>query len=364
MVVTDPLLPDNPIVFVNAAFLDLTGYAEPEVRGRNCRFLQGPETSPETVARIRRAVAAGEEITTDILNYRRDGSTFWNELYISPIRDPEGRIRHFFASQVDVTRRQDAERAEAELRRINETLEQRVAEAVAEQERALAQLAQSHKLEALGQLAGGVAHDFNNALQTITGGARMILRRGDDNAAVQRFAGMVLEAANRGTSVTRWLLAFARRDALHAEPVDIAGLLAGFQEVLAHTLGAGTNIRVEVSGGLPFPWADRSQLETVLVNLATNARDAMLPAGGTVTLSAAVEVVPDSSTHPAGLSAGKYMRLTVADTGAGMDEATLARATEPFFTTKPQGKGTGLFGTAILSMASTGDPELLSFAEN
>jgi PAS domain S-box-containing protein len=342
MVVTDPSLPDNPIVFVNAAFLVLTGYAEHEVRGRNCRFLQGPKTDRDAVARIRRAIAAGEEITTDILNYRRDGSIFWNELYISPIRDPDGRIRHFFASQVDVTRRQDAERAEAELRRINETLEQRVAEAVAERERALAHLAQSHKLEALGQLAGGVAHDFNNALQTITGGARMILRRGDDNAAVQRFAGMVLEAANRGTSVTRRLLAFARRDALRAEPVDIAGLLGGFQEVLAHTLGAGINIRVEISGGLPFPWADRSQLETVLVNLATNARDAMLPAGGTVTLSAAVEVVADPSTHSAGLTAGKYMRLTVADTGAGMDAETLAHATEPFFTTKPQGKGTGL----------------------
>ncbi len=342
MVVTDPLLPDNPLVFVNAAFLDLTGYSEHEVLGRNCRFLQGPETDPDAAARIRRAVAAGEEITIEILNYRRDGSSFWNELYISPIRDPEGRIRHFFASQVDVTRRQDAERAEVELRRLNETLEQRVAEAVAERERALAHLAQSHKLEALGQLAGGVAHDFNNALQTITGGARMILRRGDDNAAVHRFAGMVLEAANRGTSVTRRLLAFARRDALRSEPVDIARLLGGFQEVLAHTFGGVIKIQVEASGDLPFPRADRSQLETVLVNLATNARDAMLPAGGTVTLSAAVEVVADPTTHPATLPSGTYMRLTVEDTGTGMDEETLAHATEPFFTTKPQGKGTGL----------------------
>jgi PAS domain S-box-containing protein len=342
MAVTDPSLPDNPIVFVNAAFLDLTGYAEHEVRGRNCRFLQGPETDPRTVADIRRAVATGEEITTEILNYRRDGSSFWNELYISPIRDPEGCIRHFFASQVDVTRRQDAERAETELRRLNETLEQRVAEAVAERERALAHLAQSHKLEALGQLAGGVAHDFNNALQTITGGARMILRRSDDNAAVQRFAGMVLEAANRGTSVTRRLLAFARRDALRAEPVDIAGLLGGFQEVLTHTLGGVISIQVKAPDGLPFPQADRSQLETVLVNLATNARDAMLPKGGTLMLSAAVEVVADPSTHPATLSSGTYVRLMVADTGTGMDSETLAHATEPFFTTKPQGKGTGL----------------------
>jgi PAS domain S-box-containing protein len=342
MAVSDPMLPDNPVVFVNAAFVNLTGYPEHEVIGRNCRFLQGSGTDPEAVSRIRRAIAAGEEITTEILNYRRDGSAFWNELYISPIRDPDGRIRHFFASQVDVTRRQAAERAEAELRRVNETLEQRVAEAVAERERALAYLAQSQKLEALGQLAGGVAHDFNNALQTISGGARMIQRRGSDHDAVQRFAGMVLEAANRGASVTRRLLAFARRDALRAEPVDIARLLSGFQEVLTHTLGGGIRVEVEASNSLPFPQADRSQLETVLINLATNSRDAMFPVGGTVTLSAAVEVVADASVHPALLPPGTYMRLMVADTGTGMDQETLAHATEPFFTTKPQGKGTGL----------------------
>jgi PAS domain S-box-containing protein len=342
MPVTDPTLPDNPLVFVNAAFLDMTGYAESEVLGRNCRFLQGSETDPEAVSRIRRALAAGEEITIDILNYRRDGSSFWNGLYICPIRDPDSRIRHFFASQVDVTRRQDAERAEAALRRLNETLEQRVAEAVAERERALAHLAQAQKLEALGQLAGGVAHDFNNALQTITGGARMILRRGGDAAAAQRFAGMVLEAANRGTSVTRRLLAFARRDALRAEMVDVANLLRGFQEVLAHTLGPQIRIEVQAPSGLPSTQVDRSRLETVLVNLATNARDAMLPAGGTVTLSAAVEAVADPLAHPASLQPGPYLRLAVKDTGTGMDGDTLAHATEPFFTTKPQGKGTGL----------------------
>jgi PAS domain S-box-containing protein len=342
MAVTDPTLPDNPLVFVNAAFLDLMGYAEGEVLGRNCRFLQGPGTDPEAVSRIRHAVAAGEEITLDILNYRRDGSAFWNELYISPIRDPDGRIRHYFASQVDVTRRQDAERAEAELRRLNETLELRVAEAVAERERALVHLAQSQKLEALGQLAGGVAHDFNNALQTITGGARMILRRGGDPAAAQRFAGMVLEAANRGASVTRRLLAFARRDALRAEPVDVARLLDEFQEVLAHTLGPQISIQVEAPVDLPAPSVDRSQLETVLVNLATNARDAMLPAGGTLTLSAGVEEVAGPPAHAARFRRAPISAWRCGTPGPGWTRDTLAHATEPFFTTKPQGKGTGL----------------------
>ena len=338
MLVTDPAQPDNPIVFVNDAFLELTGYSREVVLGRNCRFLQGPDTDPEAVAEVRRAIAAAEDITVELLNYRRDGSAFWNRLFISPVRDPEGRVRHFFASQVDVTRRQEAERAQAELRRLNETLEQRVAEAVADRERALAQLVQSQKLEALGQLAGGVAHDFNNVLQAITGGARMILRRGSDPAAVRRFAGMVLEAADRGASVTRRLLAFARRDALRAEPVDAAALLGGLREVLAHTLGPAIEVRVEAADGLRPVLADRSRLETVLVNLATNARDAMTPSGGALVLSVAAETVADALTHPAGLAAGDYLRLTVSDTGQGMDEDTLAHATEPFFTTKPQGK--------------------------
>jgi PAS domain S-box-containing protein len=342
MVVTDFTLPDNPIVFVNRAFLDLTGYAKDEVIGRNCRFLQGPDTAPEAVAEIQHAIAAGQDITVELLNYRRDGSAFWNRLFISPVRDLGGRIRHFFASQVDVTRRYNAERAETAIRQLNETLERRVAEAVAEQEAALARLAQAQKLEALGQLAGGVAHDFNNALQAITGGARMILRRSTDTEAVLRFTRMVLTAAERGTSVTRRLMAFARRDELRAEPTDIGRVLAGLQEVLAHTLGAEIEIRLSVPDDLPAIRADRSQLETALVNLATNARDAMLPAGGTLSLSASVETTGSLQMQSAGLTPGVYLRLSVVDSGVGMDAATLARATEPFFTTKPQEKGTGL----------------------
>jgi len=150
---------------------------------------------------------------------------------------------------------------------------------------------------------------------------------------------MVADAARRGTSVTRRLLAFARREELRPDTLDVGALLEGLHEILSATLGAGIRVEVEAEPGLPPVLADRGQLETVLVNLATNARDAM-PRGGRLTLSAGVERV--EAGRPGGLAAGAYVRLCVADSGEGMDAATLARAAEPFFTTKPLGQGTGL----------------------
>jgi len=216
-------------------------------------------------------------------------------------------------------------------------------EARREREAALERLALAQRMEALGRLAGGVAHDFNNVLQAVLGGAKVIQSRPGDANAVRRLAGMVAEAAERGASVTRRLLAFARRGELRTEPVEVGPLLAGLREVLAHTLGANIQVRVEADPALPVTLTDRGQLETVLVNLAVNARDAMAPrGGGTLTLSAALEEVGAGTEHPLGLAPGPYLRLAVADTGSGMDAATLARAGEPFFTTKAKGEGTGL----------------------
>jgi signal transduction histidine kinase/FixJ family two-component response regulator len=212
-----------------------------------------------------------------------------------------------------------------------------------EREAALEGLAHTQRMEALGRLAGGVAHDFNNVLQAVLGGAKLIARRPEDAAAVRRFAGMISEAADRGASVTRRLLASARRGELRAEIVDVVALLAGVREVLTHTLGAEIQVRLEADGLLPPVLADRGQLETVLVNLAVNGRDAMASrGGGTLTLSADPEEIPVGKEHAASLKPGRYLRLSVRDTGAGMDPATLARAAEPFFTTKPKSKGTGL----------------------
>ena len=202
-------------------------------------------------------------------------------------------------------------------------------------------LAQAQKMEALGQLAGGIAHDFNNVLQAVSGGLSLIRRRAEDAASVQRLAAMAEDAVARGASITRRLLAFARQGTLSAEPVPAGPLLEGLHEMLTPTLGAGITVRLDVGPGLPPMLADRAQLETTLVNLAVNARDAM-PQGGTLELAAHAEAIGAGDDHPSGLRGGHYVRLDVIDTGTGMDAATLARASEPFFTTKPPNQGTGL----------------------
>ena len=188
----------------------------------------------------------------------------------------------------------------------------------------------------MGQLAGGIAHDFNNVLQAIAGAVGLIRASLADGAKVARMASIAEAAAARGASITRRLLAFARHGDLLAEDLSAAAVLGGVAEILAHTLGSTIHIVVQAAEDLPHMLADRGQLETVLVNLATNARDAM-PRGGTLTLAAGCEDGAAGS-----LAEGAYVCLTVADTGCGIEPAVLARVTEPFFTTKPIGQGTGL----------------------
>ncbi len=255
-----------------------------------------------------------------------------------PLRDRDGQIIGALTAMLDVTERRAAENR---LHALRETLEQRVREEVAAREAAQQEAAQAQKMQALGQLAGGVAHDFNNVLQAISGAISLIERRAECPETVRRFARTAAASAERGAAVARRLLTFARRGDLRAAPVNAAELLRDTAGILAHTLSAQLTVRVEAATDAGWLMADGPQLQTVLVNLAANARDAMQD-GGTLTLRAASETVMPGAAHPAGLRSGRYVRLDTADTGTGMEAATLARATEPFFTTKPIDKGTGL----------------------
>ena len=262
------------------------------------------------------------------------GAPRWWDVVVAPVLGADGSVACAVAISRDVT---DARKATLALQQLNEELDARVQAEVAAADAARSQLAQAQKMEALGQLAGGVAHDFNNVLQAVQGAAGMIERRPENADRVQHLARLVLEAAKRGASVTRRLLAFSHRGELQATAVDVERVLHDLREMLAHTLGALVQVQVDIAPGVPPLLADKGQLETVLVNLATNARDAM-PDGGTLRFSATLATAADG---PA-LAEGRYVRIDISDTGMGMDAATLTRASEPFFTTKAVGKGTGL----------------------
>jgi PAS domain S-box-containing protein len=212
-------------------------------------------------------------------------------------------------------------------------------EAAAELEHAQEALRQSQKMDAMGQLTGGVAHDFNNLLTPIVGGLDMLQRRGVGGEREQRLIAGAIQSADRAKMLVQRLLAFARRQPLQPVPVDVGQLVEGMAELLASTTGPQVRVVVESGADLPPAKADPNQLEMALLNLGVNARDAM-PHGGTLRISVTAEQVGQH--HRAKLKSGRYLRLSVADTGIGMDEATLARAVEPFFSTKGIGKGTGL----------------------
>ncbi|WP_152622950.1 ATP-binding protein, partial [Pseudomonas fluorescens] len=239
--------------------------------------------------------------------------------------------------------------AEEELRELNATLELRVAHAIAEREEVQQALRQSQKMEAMGQLTGGVAHDFNNLLTPIVGTLDMLQRRGVGGDREQRLIGGALQSADRAKTLVQRLLAFARRQPLQAVPVDVAKLVGEMGDLVASTTGPQIKVVVEAPMELPAAMADPNQLEMAILNLSVNARDAM-PEGGTMRISASTEVVGNG--HRSHLPAGHYVCLSVADTGIGMDATTLARAVEPFFSTKGIGKGTGLGLSMVHGLAS------------
>ncbi len=214
--------------------------------------------------------------------------------------------------------------------------------AALQREGAEARLFQSQRLEALGQLTGGVAHDFNNLLTVVSGNLQMLEDRIADDALGARLAKAALRATSRGADLTRKLLAFSRRQTLQPRAIDVAQLLDSIVDVLRRTLGAKIDVRLDLEDALPPAKADPGMLDTALLNLAVNARDAM-PDGGRLTLSASrVSAPAHPATRDEPLVAGDYVRIVVADTGSGMSPEVLARAFEPFFTTKESGKGSGL----------------------
>lgn len=311
----DPIDEPGPrIVYVNKAFERLTGYRKADVLGKSPRFLQGPETDRTQLDRIRAALERHESVRAVMVNYDRAGQGYHTEIDISPIFDDEDRCTHFVAVQRDISER------------IN--LEER--------------LRQSQRLEAVGQLTGGIAHDFNNLLTVIMGNAEMLGESLSDDGELSPVANMISNAAQRGAELTQRLLAFARRQALEPRAVNIDKLVASMDGLLRRALGDHIEIEITRSGGLWPALVDEGQLESALLNLCLNARDAM-PGGGRLTIETAnARLDRDYADRQGDLEPGQYVMLSVSDTGRGIDPAILDRVFEPFFTTKEKHKGTGL----------------------
>jgi PAS domain S-box-containing protein len=298
---------------VSNTWLELTGYRAEDVIGRPLfHFLTEPS------ARQFMQTDWPELLRQDYLPPRDYKAVTRSGQFLDVVaaarieRDEEGRFLHALGGLTDVTERRRAEEA----------------------------LRQSQKIEAIGHLTGGVAHDFNNLLAVVIGNLDLLRKRlADAEPRHLRLLDNALEGANRGASLTQRLLSFARRQDLRPEPVDTARLVHGMSDLLQRSLGPMIRVEARFPLDLPPARADAHQLELALLNLSVNARDAM-PDGGTLEVSATLERVVAGEKD--GLNAGAYVRLSLSDHGSGMDADTLARATEPFFTTKGLGKGTGL----------------------
>lgn len=303
MIVADPNQQNTPIVFANKAFLDLTGYALDEIIGRNCRFLQGARTDRETVAELREAIATQQGCSVEILNYKRDGTPFWNALFVGPVFDEHGKLVYFFASQLDVTRRRTSEDA----------------------------VRQSQRMEAIGQLTAGLAHDFNNLIHVMLGNLETASALAD-NPRLERALSNARLAAERGEKITGQLLAFARKTRLEPKVINLNALIVNFGEMLSQTLGSRIDLRLDLAPALPECSVDPTHLEMALLNTLTNARDAM-PDGGTVTISTCERTFPvdDRGANPGSFHVGaeaaeRYVCIDIADEGCGMPADVLARA--------------------------------------
>jgi len=291
----------------------IKGYSADEILGQHfSRFYTETDRANGKPARALRIARERGRYEEDGWRVRKDGTFFWASVVIDPIWE-DGRLIGFAKITRDMT-----ERRETQLK-----LEQMQK-----------QLAESQKLDALGQLTGGVAHDFNNILMVISGSLHFLRKSADGDAKVQRAISAIETATRRGATLTSQLLTFARRQSVNPKAIDVADRIAAIREVLDTGVGSSVQLAFDLGQDLWPVTVDVSEFETALINLAINARDAM-PQGGTITV-AARNVVADPSLG------GDFVAISVADTGQGIAPDVLNRIFDPFFTTKPVGKGTGL----------------------
>lgn len=311
VVITDP---SGNIEYVNEQFCRLTGYSPGEVVGQNPRILQSGKTPRHTYDALWKTITRGEIWQGIFCNKKKDGTLYWEEAVICPIVDETGQISHYLGMNQDITAKRHLED----------------------------QLAQAQKLESIGRLAGGVAHDFNNALQIIMGYAEVALGFVDSQDRVHRMLREIHKAAERSAGVVRQLLTFARKDVIRPVALNLNEHLAETHRMLQRLIGEEILLELRPGKDLWPVLLDPSQVDQMVANMVINARDA-IEHTGVITLETENVVLDERrKAGPVFVPKGQYVRLSVMDNGCGMDEQTVERIFDPFFTTKEVGKGTGL----------------------
>jgi PAS domain S-box-containing protein len=331
-------LPDGSIDWFNNRVPEYSGISAEQMRPNGWAPVH-PDDIDGAIARWQEALASGAPFTTEYRIRRHDGMFRWHLTRAIPIRDAAGVITRWIGTSADIEDQKAAERVLAD---INATLEQQVAERTAELMATEETLRQSQKMEAVGQLTGGLAHDFNNLLTGVCGSLELLELRLAQGRFMEldRYVQSAQGAAKRAAALTHRLLAFSRRQTLDPKPTDLGRLIAGMDDLIRRTMGPHIAVRVERAADL-MVFADPNQLENALLNLCINARDAM-PDGGELAIATCYETLQGPPARALELEDGAYVALSVSDTGSGMTPEVIARAFDPFFTTKPMGEGTGL----------------------
>lgn len=302
------------IEFANPSMLERMGYTVDEVIGSKPSLWRSGKTSKKEYAKLWETLTAGNDWHGEFENRCKDGSVINVTASISPMMDEHGRISHFISIQEDVTERRALE----------------------------AQLQQAQKMEAMGQLTGGLAHDLNNLFAVIIGNLDLLQEDLGSDDSAREIAERALKGCLRGSKLTNQLLAFSRRQSLEAEQFDLNQLIAGTTDMLRRTLGTTIEIEVKLAADIPPIFTDPTQLESAFVNLGINARDAM-PRGGHLTIeTGVVHLDAQDVAATVGVAAGDYVTVSVSDDGTGIPPEVRNKVFEPFFTTKAKGKGTGL----------------------
>ncbi len=332
---------DGNIEYVNPKFIEVTGYSFDEVKGENPRILKSGATPMETHVELWEKITSGKDWRGEFLNKKKTGELYWEFAHISPIKNDQEQITHFLAIKEDITERKSLEK----------------------------QLVMSQKMEAIGTLAGGIAHDFNNLLTVINGYSDIAQMKLDESNPLNKELAAIREAGGKAADLTRQILAFSRKQIYQPQVISINQIISDLNKMIRRLIGEDIKIEMTLAPDLPFIKADPGQIEQIFINLVVNARDAINQktshsADKKITINSEMVLLDDSFVlNHMGSRTGTHVNLSVSDTGVGMTEEVRQKIFEPFYTTKEEGRGTGLGLATVYGIVKQNNGSIYVYSE-